>query len=129
MADMGKIVRAYVKIRDAQAEATKTYKAKHAELEAGKVELENYMLTVLNASSVNSMATDAGTFYKEEKVTPSGSDWGAFYRWVQADPERFEFLERRIKATTVKEYMKENDDTPPPGVSVFRQFEVGVRRK
>lgn len=128
-ADMERVVRAYVKIRDKQAEEKKEFEKKHAEWDAKKDELEAFMLDVLNKSNAQSIATNSGTFYKSEKVIPAGADWGAFYRWVAEDPERFEFLERRIKATTVKAYMDENENTPPPGVNVFREYKVGVRRK
>lgn len=125
--DLDRLVRVFQKIRDKQSELTADYEKAHGELEIKKKELQAYMLSVLNESNVQSVRTDAGTFYKKEKIIPQGADWGRFYKWV-ADNDGFDFLERRIKATAVKAYMDQNDGDAPPGVSVYRQFDVGVRK-
>ena len=40
----------------------------------------------------------------------------------------FDLMERRLKATFVKQFMDENNGALPPGVNVHREFEVSVRR-
>ena len=42
--------------------------------------------------------------------------------------DAFDALERRIKKTFVSEYMENNGGAIPPGVSVYRQYAVRVRR-
>jgi hypothetical protein len=53
-------------------------------------------------------------------------------------PERFEILEKRLKKTTISEYMKEHASldgetgervlgAPPPGVRVLREYVAVVR--
>jgi hypothetical protein len=37
-------------------------------------------------------------------------------------------LEKRIKKTFVQEWMDAHEGTPPPGVNVYREFVVRVRR-
>ena len=126
--DLAKLVKVYRKIRDKRAADKKVWEAADAALAAQQDEVGNFLLATLNQSNVKSMRTEAGTFTRTEKVIPAGADWGAFHRWIAEDPDRFEFLERRIKSTTVAAFMEENDGALPPGVNVFRQFTIGVRK-
>ena len=125
--DANALTRAYVKLRDARAELNKQFEAKDTVLKDAQKILENAMLRMMQDSKVESVRTDSGTFYRQEEVTPTGQDWEAFYAWV-LEHNAFDALERRIKKTFIKEYMDANDKALPPGVSVFREFVVRVRR-
>lgn len=125
--DNEKLTRAFVNIRDARKRLAVQFDAEDKKLQAMQDRVGNAMLKFLNETNTDSVATDAGTFYRQEEVTPTGADWAAFYRWI-AEKDAFEFLERRIKKTAVKEYMEQNDGAIPPGVSVFREYVVRVRR-
>lgn len=118
---------AYIKIRDKRSEIKKAFDAEDTALKAKLTLLEGAMLQTLNSTNSDSIRTDGGTFYKQEDVTPSGSDWAAFYDWVKQN-DAFDALERRIKKTFITEYMEANDGAIPPGVSVYRQFVCRVRR-
>ena len=125
--DANALTRAYVKIRDARAELKKAFDAEDHALKAKLERLEAEMLRVLNETNTESVATDSGTFYRQENMTPSGADWDTFYRWV-GEHQAFDALEKRIKKTFVQDWMDEHDGTPPPGVNVYREFVVRVRR-
>lgn len=122
-----RVVATYLKIRDAR-------KARKAEFEtedrrlAEKLEtLEGYLYGRLTAMGVESARTEHGTVYQTTDIIPRGSDWNAFYAWV-AENGAFDALEKRIKKTFIATYLEENDGELPPGVSVFRQHTVNVRR-
>lgn len=125
--DLDKITRAYVRLRDARSDTKKAWEAEDAKFEAKMSRLEAEMLRFLNDSKTDSFKTPNGTVYKQMDVIPTGSDWNAFYHWV-ARNDAFDALERRIKKTFVKEYMDTHEGTPPPGVSVLREYKVRVRR-
>lgn len=125
--DTSKMVRVYLKMREARTELKRQYEAQDSELKGKMEKLEVAMLRFLNENKIENVATPAGTFYKQEEVTPTGSDWEAFYDWVKRN-DAFDALERRIKKTFVKEYMETNGGAVPPGVSVFREHVVRVRR-
>lgn len=125
--DTNKLTKAYVALRDAKAELTKEFNVKDAEIKAKLDLLEGQMLKFLIDTGTDSVRTPNGTFFKQEEITPAGEDWDAFYKWV-AKNDAFDFLERRIKKTAVKEYMESNKGKIPPGVSVYREFVVRVRR-
>lgn len=125
--DTTKMAKAYIKLRDARTELKREFEGKDSELKAKQERIEAEMLKFLNANEMDSVKTTAGTFYRQEEVTPTGSDWDAFYKWV-AQNDAFDALERRIKKTFIKEYMEMNGGAIPPGVSVYREFVVRVRR-
>lgn len=125
--DTTKLAKAYIKLRDARTELKRTYDEQDGALKAKQERLEAEMLKFLNANEMDSVKTAAGTFYRQEEITPTGSDWDAFYKWI-ADNDAFDALERRIKKTFVREYMETNNGAIPPGVSVYREYVVRVRR-
>lgn len=125
--DVSKLARAYVRLRDERALKKKEFEDADRVLKGYMEQIEAQMLAVLNEGNIDSINTPAGTFYRQEDITPQGADWGAFYHWVR-DNDAFDFLEKRIKKGAVKEYMEQNEGALPPGVSVFRKFEVRVRR-
>lgn len=125
--DVNKLAKAYVKLRDVKLEAKRKFDEEDSKLKAKLELLEGQMLKFLNESKMDSVKTASATFYRQEEITPTGSDWTAFYDWIKEN-DGFEFLERRIKKTAIKEYMDAHEGGIPPGVSVYREFVVRVRR-
>jgi hypothetical protein len=125
--DINKLVSVYTKIRDKRSEIKRAYEAEDDALKAQLVKLEGVLLGHLNTTNSDSIRTEAGTFYRQQDVTPSASDWAAFYDWIKQN-DAFDALERRVKKTFVTEYMEANDGAIPPGVSVYRQYVVRVRK-
>ena len=123
-----KLVRTYVKIRDARTALKQTFETEDKKLKDKLETLENFMLQHMNASGVESVKTPAGTAYRTETMVPTGSDLNAFYKWVREN-NAFDFIFRRIKADSVKDYMDQNDGQVPPGVSVYSKYGVTIRRK
>lgn len=126
--NMDQVVQAYNAIRDARTAKRRAWEKEDLALEEDMHKLKVHMLATLNNNGAKSIATDHGTVCRTEKIRPSAADWGAVYAWIAADPDRFELLERRLKATFVKEFMDEHEGQIPPGVNVHREFEVSVRR-
>lgn len=125
--DTNRAVTAYRNIKAKREDLKREFTAADAKLAEAQERLRAAMLQHLNETGANSVSTDAGMFYKFEDVVPRGDDWEAFYRWI-AEHDTFDFLERRIKKTAVKEYMESHQGAVPPGVSVFRSFDIGVRK-
>lgn len=122
-----RLARAYVSIRDARSAATAAHEKADKELKAKQDKIGAVMLGFLAEHGIDSAATEAGTFYRQEELTPTGADWQAFYAWI-AKHNAFDALERRIKKTFIRQYMEENANAIPPGVNVFREYVVRVRR-
>lgn len=125
--DLAKVTRAHINIRDARSQLKKQYDDADADLKKAQTVLEGTMLDHLNKHGMDSVRTDSGTFYRQEELTPSASDWSAFYDWIK-EHDAFDALERRIKKTFIKEYAEAHSGGLPPGVSVYREYAVRVRR-
>ena len=125
--DISTLTKAYVKIRDARGALKKQYEEEDIKLKAKLERLEAEMLRFLQENNTDSVKTVHGTFYRQEEITPTGADWDALYKWI-AQNDAFDALERRIKKGFVKEYMETHEGGVPPGVSVYREYVVRVRR-
>jgi hypothetical protein len=98
-----------------------------AEFEEKLNRLRVYFLTHLNATNARASRTDAGTFFKKLKVSPSAESWETIYAYIK-EHNAFDMLERRIKKKFVVDYRKLNGKLPP-GVNVHEEWEVQVRSK
>lgn len=125
--DMQRVVKAYIRLRDKRSEIKKAYEEEDAKYKAAQERLENEMLRFLETNKMDSVRTESGTFFRQEQVVPSASDWSALYDFIR-EHNAFEFLERRVTKKAVKEYMEDHDGALPPGVQVFRKYDVSVRR-
>jgi hypothetical protein len=126
--DTDKLVRVYLKMRDKRTELKRAYEEEDNKLKANMSKIETTLLSFLNDHKMDNSSTKDGSFYREETMIPTGADWEAFYQFVKQE-DAFEFLEKRITKKAVKDYMEAHGGTPPPGVSVYREFVCRVRRK
>ena len=125
--NLGRVVQVYNAIRDARTAKRHAWEEEDQKLEADMNQLKAFLLDNLNKTGAKSIATDHGTIFRTEKVRPSAADWGVIWDWMVQN-DGFDLMERRLKATFVKQFMDENNGALPPGVNVHREFEVSVRR-
>lgn len=125
--DYDRLVRAYRNIRDARDALRKTYEAEDGTLKEQLARLEGVMLGELTTTNTMRAATPSGTFYRSVEIIPRVDDWEALYRHIVAT-DGFDLLERRVGRTAVKRYMDTHTEMPPPGVSVLREWKIGVRK-
>jgi hypothetical protein len=121
------LARAYLKLRDARAARKRAFETEDRDLAAKQQRISSAMLAFLAEHGIDSAATESGTFYRQEDLTPTGADWEAFYAWVREN-NAFDALERRIKKTFIRQYIEEHEGEIPPGVNVYREYSVHVRR-
>lgn len=126
-APIDRAVKAYVRIRDEKDRLTREYNEKEAGLKSQLEQLELFFAAEAKAAGVDGFKTQFGTVFKEEKLTASCADWELFGNWI-VEHNEIEMLERRVKHATVKQYMADHGGELPPGVSVFREEKMRVRR-
>lgn len=127
MLDVAKAARVYLKIDDVRKERQAAHDEEDQKLKDQQEQIKAHLLKFLNETNQKSSNTADGLVYWEEVVTPTAADWGAFYEWIK-EHDAFDFLHKRITATEITAYMEQNEGAIPPGVSVFRQRVVRVRR-
>jgi gamma-glutamylcysteine synthetase len=122
-----KRVKLFLKTRAAKSEAQKSFDEQEAQFKQIMEACQNTMLADADKQGITGFKTPFGTTYADETVRYSIADGHAFYTFVQAQKD-LDFLERRVSSTHVKEYMEANGGTLPPGLSVFRERVMRVRK-
>jgi hypothetical protein len=120
----------YLTIRDQIEAAEARHKLELKPMEDDLTALEQALLAACNAmgDDVKSVNTGSGTVMRQLKERYSCGDWDGFNKFVVENgvPELFE---RRIAQGNMKTFLKANEDAGlPPGVSVFREYKISVRR-
>ena len=128
--ETAKLVRAYVRLRDARAELKSEYKEKDSDLEGKMDRIEAALLKHANENSLDSMKTEYGTASKVMRTRYWAPDWAAFTDFVEEHKDLIsmgDLLEHRIHQGNYKEFLGNNPDLVPP-VSADSRFSIVVRR-
>ena len=125
---LDKVAATYVKIRDKRSDLKKAYEAEDQKLKDQMETINGFFMETLTALGVESARTKHGTVYKSIDVKPSCDDWSVFGDWI-IENNAIEALERRVKKSFITDYMAENKDGLPPGISVMKEFIIKVLRK
>jgi len=122
-----KLVSAYIKVRDKKNEVTQELKEREAEYNQKLDIIKAALLEHCQDTGVESVRTEAGTFYRTVKKRFWTSDWEALNQFI-LEHEAVDLLEKRIHQGNMKSFLEENPDLLPPGVNVDSEYTVNVRR-
>ncbi len=138
-----KLVKLYIKTRTAKAAGQKAWDAQEAEFKKIMEACNNQMLKKADEDGVTGFNTPWGTTYTAETAKITIADDSAFFDFVKAAGD-LDFFERRVSSKHVADYMKEQvakaklagvpDEeaeklaVPPPGLNIFREREMRVRK-
>lgn len=118
----------YIQLRDAKAKHKREFEARAAEFDFLMQGIQNYLLAEADAKGVTGFKCDGvGTTYTAENQRFSIADDAAFRGFVLETAD-LDFFERRVGSKHVQEWMKENRGILPPGLNVFREREMRVRK-
>jgi hypothetical protein len=123
-----RIVKAFLKMRDRRAELKAEFERQDAAIKEQQVRLEGELMKILNEAGGDSLGTEFGTIYRSVDVKASCQDWDALYQFIREN-DMFELLEKRVGKNAIKEYMDKHEGRLPPGVSIFKEATVTIRRK
>jgi hypothetical protein len=125
--DVETVMQKRIKLRDKRAELRKNYEAVDNPLKELEYQGETWLLKEAERVGVDKFAvTGVGTAFKTKKVIPSCADINVLSDWIM-ETGNTQVLENRISRTFIKEYREEHKELPP-GVSVFEELGMTVRR-
>jgi hypothetical protein len=121
------MVRAYRNIRDAKQEFRSEADARMGDFDEKLDKLEKALLDVCSTQGAESINTKAGTVIRQVEEKFWASDWEAFDKFLlqKAKPD---FLQRRIAAKNMREWLADNPDADVPGLKVDRKYVIRVRK-
>lgn len=123
-----KLVKAYIKIRDARKALSEQFEKEDGELRDSMDMIEEQLLEACKAIGADSIRTPFGTISRTVKKRFWTNDWHSFYEFLK-EHEAIELLEKRIAQTNMSTFLEENPDLHPPGLNVDSRYSVVVRRK
>lgn len=122
-----RVIEGYLTLRNQKEELAKQQKEAMAPINERMEKLEAYLHMQLQTSGLSSfVAKGVGTAYHETKTDAAVKDWDATLEWIK-QTGAYEFLEKRVSKTVVKEYMEAHGEVPP-GISVTSEVVVRVRK-
>lgn len=128
LAHVDKRVGTFVQLRDLRAANTRQYESVDKAYKDTLESIERSLIATAQEQGVEGFRTEFGTAYMETKMLASVADETVFYEFVRTTGD-LDFFERRIKASHVKEYAEANGGAQPPGLNIFRELTMKVRRK
>lgn len=123
-----KLVKLFVKTREAKSTASREWDAKEAEFNRIMEACENQMLKAADETGVEGFKTPFGTTYTAVDTKITIADHEAFHKFVK-EQDDLEFFQARVAVKRVQEYMeKHGGESIPPGLNVFRTRTMRVRK-
>jgi len=125
--DADRIVKAYVKLRDAKAQIMRDAEEKAADLQDKLNQLERVMLDLCESTGQDGGKTAHGTFTRTVKTRYESTNWAQMYEFIRAH-DMPELLEQRIHQTNMKQFLQEHPGVLPEGMNVNSRYAITVRR-
>lgn len=122
-----KLVKAYIKMRDARGVLSAEYEAKDKEIKEQMRVVENFLLEACKRAGGNVSIPGVGVVMRGIDTRYWTSDWEAMHNFIKEN-NALELLERRIAQRAMGEYLKANPDKMPKGMNVESKYTVTVRR-
>lgn len=125
--DAAKLIKTYVKIRDAKEAAVREHDEKIAGLDSQLSTIEGALLEICKSTGQDGGKTEFGTFTRSVKTRYWTSNWDKMYEFIRTNNTP-ELLEKRLSQGNFKEFLAQNPGLMPEGVNVDSKYAVTVRR-
>lgn len=123
-----KLVKAYIKMRDARSELKAKFEEEDNAITEQMTTIERLLLDVCKKAGADSVnIKGAGTIIRGVSTRYWTSDWEAMHNFIKEN-NAVDLLERRIAQTAMKEFLKDNPDKMPKGLNVDSKYTITVRR-
>lgn len=123
-----KLTQVYLKIRDRKSERKAEWEKEDKELQAQLDEIETALLETCRKMGVESLRTTYGTVMRGVSTRYWTQDWSSMHEFIKENDALY-LLEKRISQKAMQEFLEENPDKHPPGMSSNSEYKITVRRK
>jgi uncharacterized protein YjaZ len=124
---VGKMTKAYIRIRDAKAKLKLEYDTEDKKFTEQMDTIKRALLDHCKEHGVDSVRTASGLFYRSTKTRYWTGDWQAMHAFIM-EHSLPEFLEKRLNQTAVKAYIEENPEITLPALNVDSEYSISVRK-
>lgn len=116
----------FVELRDKRASLKEAYDAEDRRIKEQMAKREAWLLKKCTDDKMESIRTEYGTAYTQDKTRYNVSDWTGYWGWL-IENGRLDLLEKRPAQGPLSK-MAENGEELPPGLNVFTEKTITVRR-
>jgi hypothetical protein len=125
--DINKLVKVYLKIRNAIDEKEAQHKEELVTLKEQFGIVGQSLLNLCKEQNLDSIRTPVGTVSRRISTRYWTSDWDSMYQFISEHDAPF-LLEQRIHGTNMKEFLESNPEAFPMGMQADRSYTVQVRK-
>lgn len=125
--DADKLVRVYIKMRDAKAAMVAEHETQVQGLDTQMEAIEAELLNICKTTGQDGGKTSHGSFTRTVKTRYWTGDWGAMHSFIR-EHDAVELLERRVAQTNMKQFLLDNPGLMPEGLNVDSKYSITVRR-
>ena len=122
-----KLVRVYIKMRDAKAKLTKEYDEAVLKIEEQMDVVQSELLKICKVTGQDGGKTEFGSFTRSVRTRYDTTDWTAMHAFIK-EHDALDLMERRVSQTNMKNFLTENPNLIPEGLNVFSKYAITVRR-
>lgn len=122
-----KLVRVYIKIRDAREQLSRKYESDDGELKEQQETIKKALLAYCKELNVDSLKTQHGTASRRVDTRYWTSDWGAMHAFIK-EHDALDLFERRLHQTNMRTFLADHPELRPPGLNADSSYEISVRR-
>ena len=126
MADLNQVVAAYRTLRDKKKDIVAEHKEQLAPYNERLMQLEGFLMAMMDTAGLDSAKTPSGTAYKVTKAQAKVEDREAFIAFCIKE-DLTHLLTAAASKTAVEEYI-EDTGNEVPGVVITRVTTVNVRK-
>jgi hypothetical protein len=123
-----KLVRVYIKMRDAKNEITTEYDKKLDKLEAEMEQVKRALLNYCKEQNLESVRTESGLFYRTIKRRYTTNNWESMGKFV-VEHNIPDVYEKRLHQGNMQTWIEQNPDKLPPGLNIESEYQITVRKK
>jgi hypothetical protein len=122
-----KLIKAYIKIRDAIAEKEKEHKAEIKGLEEQLDMVQGELLAHCETAGGNISVPGVGRVARRVAKQYWTSDWQSLYAVIK-EHDAFHLLHQRISNKAMQQFLEENPDIHPAGLNLDSKYAVTVTK-
>lgn len=125
--DADKLVRVYIKMRDAKAAMVAEHETLLQGLDTQMKAIEAELLNICKTTGQDGGKTSHGSFTRTVKTRYWTGDWGAMHAFIRKH-DAIDLLEPRVAQTNMKQFLLDNPGLMPEGLNVDSKYSITVRR-
>ena len=122
-----KLTDVYLKIKGKRDILSRDFKQEDERLKTQQERIKRALLDYCKENDIESVRTEAGTFYRSIKTKYWTNDWASMHQFI-LQHEVPEFLTKSLNQANVKQFMDENPTLVPAGLNVDSEYVVSVRK-